>query len=74
MSFPLHDRILLPSFGPIDAKWLLKAFDTSDDLNSETPSTLTSLMDNLSVLRQVSSLIACHVFRGFPLDSTNLLV
>ena len=47
----------------------MKAFDKAVELVIETPFRLNSLTEDLPVLREVSSLITCHVLRRSPSDS-----
>ena len=64
----------LASLGPIDEKWSLNAFDKSEDLDLEIPFRFISLIDELTALLDVRSLMICHVLRWSPLASINLLL
>ena len=73
-SLLLDNGMLLASLGPIDEKWSLKAFDKSDESDIEVPFRFNSLIDKLTALRHVRSWMICHVLRGSPLVSVNLLL
>ena len=64
----------LASLGPIDKKWSLIAFEKSEDSDIEIPLRFISPIDELTALRDVRSLLICHVLRGSPLASINLLL
>ena len=64
----------LSSLGPTDEKWSLNAFDKSDDSDIEIPVRFIPLIDELTALRDVRSLMICQVLRGSPLASINLLL
>lgn len=58
----LDNGMSLARLGPIDEKSSLKALDKSDDLDIKVPFRFISLMVEWTVLREVRSLMACHVF------------
>ena len=65
------DSISLASFGPIVERCLLNAFAKSVVLFIETPFTISSLIEEVLFLRDVSSFIVCQVRRETFLCSVN---
>ena len=58
-----YDGSSLASFGPIVEKCSLNAFAKSVVLFIETPFTISSLIEEVLLLRDVSSFVVCQVRR-----------
>ena len=53
---------------------LIFTLDKSDDSDIKVPFRFISLIDECTTLREVRSLMVCHVLRGSSLFSINLLL